>query len=331
VITPSGRRVALAWLLLAGLACSRSERPGAPEAAPAPAGDSTARSVPTVGEGVVSPASGGVRQLMLDFPASSVGSEKAIVLLPEWGRSGEQFPILVALHGRGESVRGVLAGANGWVRDYELDRAMARLRSPPLTREDFKGFVTDARLARINDALAIRPFRGLVIVCPWVPDLLAGDRNNLDAAVPFGDFVVGQLLPRVLAEVGDSGSPLAIGIDGVSLGGRAALLVGLRYADRFKTLGTLQAAVQEPEAVPLARRARAALGVSSGLRLRLLTSDQDYFRAPIAALHAALVAEEVAHEHLVVVGPHDYPFNRGPGGIEMLLWHDRVLRGEDPI
>jgi len=22
---------------------------------------------------------------------------------------------------------------------------------------------------------------------------------------------------------------------------------------------------------------------------------------------------------------HDYPFNRGPGAIEMLLWHDRVL------
>jgi hypothetical protein len=33
-------------------------------------------------------------------------------------------------------------------------------------------------------------------------------------------------------------------------------------------------------------------------------------------------------EHLVVPGPHDYPFNRGPGAIEMLLWHDRVLRGE---
>jgi hypothetical protein len=32
----------------------------------------------------------------------------------------------------------------------------------------------------------------------------------------------------------------------------------------------------------------------------------------------------------LVLGPHDYDFNRGPGGIEMLLFHDRVLRGEPP-
>ena len=45
----------------------------------------------------------------------------------------------------------------------------------------------------------------------------------------------------------------------------------------------------------------------------------------------ALNAEHVAHEFVVVAGPHDYAFNRGPGGIEMLLWHDRVLRGEPAI
>ena len=27
-------------------------------------------------------------------------------------------------------------------------------------------------------------------------------------------------------------------------------------------------------------------------------------------------------------GPHDYVFNQGPGGVEMLLFHDRALRGE---
>jgi hypothetical protein len=30
----------------------------------------------------------------------------------------------------------------------------------------------------------------------------------------------------------------------------------------------------------------------------------------------------------MLTGPHDYVFNRGPGGIEMLLFHDRALRGE---
>jgi len=32
----------------------------------------------------------------------------------------------------------------------------------------------------------------------------------------------------------------------------------------------------------------------------------------------------------VVTGPHDYAFNRGPGALEMLAYHDRVLRGADP-
>ena len=29
-----------------------------------------------------------------------------------------------------------------------------------------------------------------------------------------------------------------------------------------------------------------------------------------------------------VPGPHDYVFNRGPGVLEMLLFHDRALRRE---
>jgi iron(III)-salmochelin esterase len=326
-----GRRILLGLFLLGGGACrkdhpqaSSSTEPVAHASESTVAGATSARDTPL-------PAAGNVRQVVLDFAATSVGAEKAVVVVPEWGAPGERFPVLVALHGRGESVRGVAAGAYGWIRDYDLEHAIARLRAPPLTRDDFKGFVSDARLARINEDLGARPFRGLIVACPWVPDLIAAERRDLDAANPFADFVTGQLVPRVLSELPDAAQADALGIDGVSLGGRAALLVGLRYADRFRALGTLQAAVQEPEAVPLAHRARAAMASSPRLKLRLLTSDQDYFRGPIAALAAALTAEQVPHEHRIVVGPHDYPFNRGPGGIEMLLWHDRVLRGEDPI
>jgi hypothetical protein len=31
------------------------------------------------------------------------------------------------------------------------------------------------------------------------------------------------------------------------------------------------------------------------------------------------------------VGTHSYRFNRGPGGLEMLLFHDRALRGLAPL
>jgi hypothetical protein len=274
---------------------------------------------------------GAFTEVAFDFAAGPVGPEKAIALVPRGADGAERYPVLVALHGRGESVRGIEAGARGWVDDYDLGRAISRLRSPPLMREDFRGFVDDARLARINASLAARPFRGLIVVCPWVPDILSSrDRSSLDAALPFGDFVVDHLLPRVVAETPARDERTANGIDGVSLGGRAALIVGLAHADRFGAIGTLQAAVQDNEAGAIAARARAALA-NGALRIRLVTSDRDPFAGAIAQLHSAFDEGRIDHEYLVIPGPHDYAFNRGPGGIEMLLWHDRVLRGEPPL
>jgi hypothetical protein len=318
------RRTLLGGAVALTAHCSRVEpgRTGAPPAAVESSGQ------PVNG----SPAGDRVEEKELDFPTSSIGPEKAIALIPTWGAQGERFPVLVALHGRGEAVRGVAVGARAWVSDYELGRTISRLRSPPLTRRDFQGFIAEERLARINASLEQRPFRGLVVACPWVPDLLSDkDKGSLDAALSFGNFVVDQLLPRALAETPAKTDPPAVGIDGVSLGGRAALLVGLEHADRFAALGTLQAAIQASEAQPLAKRARQAFPDGTARHLRLLTSTQDYFQEPITAFHTALLAEQVTHEFVVVAGPHDYAFNRGPGGIEMLLWHDRVLRQEPPI
>jgi iron(III)-salmochelin esterase len=277
-------------------------------------------------EGVVA-----LDEVSFDFADGPVGAEKALALVPRSAAANDRYPVLVALHGRGESVRGMDAGARGWMDDYDLGRTYTRLMSPPLTRDDFRGFVDPTRLARINASLAERPFRGLVVVCPWVPDILSSrERSNLDAASTFGTFVVEQLLPRVIAETPAESARVATGIDGVSLGGRASLVVGFARADRFGAIGTLQAAVQDNEAPALAARARTAL-TNGPLRIRLVTSDRDPFLGAITQLHLALEGERVGHEYLVIPGPHDYAFNRGPGGIEMLLWHDRVLRGEPPI
>jgi hypothetical protein len=321
------RRTFLGSALVLVTDCSRAgptarDKGGASGGVPAPVGDAAA----------VAPSRLSFTEKELEFPATPVGPERALALVPAWGAPDQRFPLLVALHGRGESVRGATVGARGWLDDYELGKTIERLRSPPLTRASFQEFVDDDRLARINASLVERPFRGLVVVCPWLPDLLAEkDRASLDAALPFGRFVVEQLLPRALAETPAQINPRAVGIDGVSLGGRAALVVGLAYPDQFASLGTLQAAIQDSEAKALARRARRALTDGGARPLRLLTSEQDYFRDAITQLHTALNAEGVPHEYLVVPGPHDYPFNRGPGGIEMLLWHDRVLRGEPPL
>jgi len=63
------------------------------------------------------------------------------------------------------------------------------------------------------------------------------------------------------------------------------------------------------------------------LKLRLLTSKQDHFRRVNQRLSAALTKKGVRHQYLSVVGTHSYRFNRGPGALEMLLFHDRALRG----
>ncbi len=321
------RRACLGGLAVAALGCRRTsverDRPTADAASSLPGTPAVAPSDADAGAYAITE---------LSFDATPVGAEKAVMLVPRWGDGGERFPVLVALHGRGEAVRGVDAGAYGWLRDYGLGRAIERLRSPPLSATDFAGFVDERRLDRINASLRERPFRGLVVVCPWVPDLLTDrDRNNLDAAVPFGDFVVDHLLARARSASPALEGPASTGIDGVSLGGRVALLVGLAHGDRFGAVGTLQPAVQEREARSLSQRATAARTLNPKLKVRLLTSDKDYFRGPVAALSEALASARLDHEHLVVVGPHDYAFNRGPGGVEMLLWHDRVLRGESSV
>jgi len=62
--------------------------------------------------------------------------------------------------------------------------------------------------------------------------------------------------------------------------------------------------------------------------VRLLTSREDYFLVPTRTLGAELEQAGVENRLDVVEGDHSYEFNRGPGVYEMLLFHDRALRGE---
>ena len=114
----------------------------------------------------------------------------------------------------------------------------------------------------------------------------------------------------------------ATGIDGVSLGGMLALETGLRHPDAFGTVGAIQPAISE-------RFEALALLASPGRQqIRLLSSDDDPFLAPTLALSDGLTARAIEHDRLVVPGPHGYAFNRGPGAIELLFFHDRALARE---
>ena len=254
------------------------------------------------------------------LPRGQVGTQtwefendgRAVVIVPSWTKSTERLPVLIALHGRGEALKGPDLGALGWPKDYLLLQAIERVCAPPLTSADYWGFFDQKRLDDTNASLEKDPFKGLVVVCPYLPDL---DLHKPGPMRDYGRYLLEAVLPRVRRELPVLQSPAATGIDGVSLGGAAALRVGLTNGAQFGAVGSLQAAISEDQIEGLTGEARAARGANASLKLRLLTSSEDYFRVPISHLSAAWKSAGVQHDYADVPGPHDYPFNRGPGAI----------------
>lgn len=254
------------------------------------------------------------------------GGGRAVALVPEWPssapRAAGRWPMIVALHGRGEARRGPAEGVMGWPRDYALTRAIERLCAPPLTVADFEGFVDRARLELHNRALLARPYEGAIVLCPYSPDV---DLRSVPDIRAYGDYLLGDVIPRARRELPVLASPRAIGIDGVSLGGALALRIGLENAERFGAVGALQPALADSDIPAFTALARDAVAKNPTLALRLTTSSEDFFRHVVARTSTAWQEAGVVHEMLKLVGPHDYAFNRGPGALEMLLWHERVL------
>ena len=261
------------------------------------------------------------REISFDATTAYPEPERALVLVPEGAAS---LPVVVALHGRGESGHGLDTGARGFRDFYGVDRIDARLRTPPLTRQDLLGFTNDQRLSEINGSLAKAPYTGVVLACPYAPDL--SDRS-VAGAEPLGRFVTETLIPKAREAAGAAANVERTGIDGVSMGGRLALWIGLRFAERFGAVGAMQPALRPDEAPRVAKLAAEARAKNPKLRIRLLSSEGDPFLEAVKAASSAMKAASVDHDLVIVPGPHDYDFNRGPGCAEMLLFQERALRG----
>ena len=259
---------------------------------------------------------------VLSFPPAPDYPEgqRAQLLVPDAPAS---TPLLIALHGRGEAGRGLDIGAGAWPSEYALDHLHRRLLAPPLTGADLQDMFSAARLERLNASLAETPYRGLSVACPATPVLT--DRS-VEGAQAYGRFLIETLLPRMRKETGSTADRAATGIDGVSMGGRVALFVGLTHPEIFGVVGALQPAITVEEAPLISELARAA-NARAGVLLRLVSSEADPFLPAVRAASARLARDGVIHELLVIPGTHGYEFNRGPGGAEMLLWHERVQRG----
>jgi hypothetical protein len=317
------RRALLGAVGCAAMGCSRRESQSATTNVSANA-DANANASANVSANADADANASANANVLewDLGTQNWGPGRAAIVVPSWGGANARYPVLVALHGRGEAVKPPSEGAMGWPRDYALTRAFDRLRAPPLRSDDYEGFVDSGHLSRANADLARQPFAGLIVACPYMPDLNPRSRDDRRA---YETFLLHALLPRVRRDTPALSTPEATGIDGVSLGGAMALRIGLANPDAFGAVGALQPAIGDEEMSEWTTLARVARARRASLKLRLQTSTDDYFRDAIQHTSQAWTTAGVAHDFALFPGPHDYAFNRGPGSIEMLLWHDRAL------
>jgi len=250
------------------------------------------------------------------------GAEPAVAIWTRPPAETDKLPIVIAFHGKSESLLGPQRGHAAWVERYGLGKAYEALLGGVLTPLAFGGLVRERELAGLNAELAARPFAGLVTVGVYTPDLLRARPEEVER---YARWVALELLPQLRAQLPvASAVPRQAGVDGVSLGGMIALEVGLRFPEVFGAVGTMQPAIRgrEAELATLAERARAV----HAQRLRLLSSDGDPFLPAARALSQELRKRRIAHELVVYPGRHDYAFNRGPGSIELLHFHDHALR-----
>lgn len=239
---------------------------------------------------------------------------------------GERYPILVALHGATEARDAPERGPLAWAVRYSLPDAFTALMRGRVTPLSYGGFAREEHLAHVNASLRARPFVGMMVVTPYLPDV-GGEPIGSARMRRIGDWLAGPLLAAVREELPSAAQTAAgTGIDGVSLGGRVALEVGFAHPEAFGVVGALQPAITGREE-ELARMALEA-AARQPQRVRLLSSDQDPFLGATRRLSQQLGQARFTHTLTVTPGPHDYAFNRGPGGLEMLLFHDRALARE---
>jgi len=273
------------------------------------------------------PESADLEQHDLRLDGDPALARRALLLAPRKRAPGTKLPLLVLLHGLGETGDELL-GIHAWGERYGLVRAYERLCHPPVARTLARQpYLSDERLAELNAELERRPFRGLALVCPVTPNphRPGPAARTLDR---YAAWLADVLLPAVRARVPVAGGANATGLDGCSLGGYVGLEVFLRRPELFGTFGSVQGAFSLASAKQYAERLADIVARVGPRRIHLETSSGDPYRRPNEALARLLEARSVRTTLLVGRGPHDQPWLREVGTLEMLLWHERQLTAQ---
>jgi predicted esterase len=244
------------------------------------------------------------------------GGRRFTLVVPRFLNPGQRLPLLVLLHGLGETGNERL-GAYAWVEKYGLGAAWHRMKRAPVERTSRRGEWSDERLAEVNAELAARPFRGCAMACPYMPN--PSGPADLDA---YAKWIETSLVPRARKETQLLEEPSRTYLCGVSLGAYVSLEVLTRLPHLFGAWGGVQTAIGTWAAERYAQKLAAASGAQRPMLV--LTSTQDHWKTSSEALDAALSAQKLAHTFRVIPGPHDQPWLREAGTIETLLWFDRL-------
>ncbi|HEY2509270.1 MAG TPA: alpha/beta hydrolase-fold protein [Polyangiaceae bacterium] len=219
-----------------------------------------------------------------------------VLAIPRHLESFERVPLVVLLHGLGEC-GDEHAGAWAWHERYGLGTSYDRLH-------------------------AAGTMRGLVLACPYMPDLPIADPGAFDA---YARWLVETVVPRARREAPAAfDTPSRTYLGGCSLGGHFSLEVLLRRPEAFGAWAGVQTAVGEAAGERYASR----LGGAGQRPLLVQTSTEDPFRKGNEAIDRGLTRAGVPHTFLELPGPHDQPWLRRTGTARMLQWLDDVPRPE---
>jgi enterochelin esterase-like enzyme len=251
-------------------------------------------------------------------------AKNAVLFVPRQHARGSELPLLILLHGLGET-KSVALGLRAWPELYGLLDSYSRLASPPVEGAGIcRRCIDGERLALVNASLKARPFRGFAVVCPVTPNphQVGPAAQTLDA---YAAWIQERLLPAVgdRIRIADRGRKVAI--DGCSLGGYVALETFVRRPALFAGAGMVQGAIGEAHVDRTARRVADALERVGARPLHLLTSSNDVYRRANERLSASLTRLGVSNRLELTVGAHDQLWLREIGTLTMLLWHDRGL------
>lgn len=260
----------------------------------------------------------------LSVPGAPGLPRKCLLIRPSHVDPAQALPLLVLLHGLGETGSEAL-GVRAWFDRYGLPEAYGRLASGKVLRTLPRvRYLSDQRSSELNQELAREPFPDLAIACPFTPNVWKQPQSSLFLD-RYAEYLEQALLPTLRATTPTLPGALHLGLDGVSLGGYVALEIFQRKPELFAAVGSMQGAFSVQAAERYAARLAPLLSGDPRCRIHLTTSSQDPYRNATLRLAQRLQERGIRLALSVPDGPHDQSFLREVGSLEMLFFQARAL------